>query len=165
MSLVRTVQFVGSAYGDADVNLTATVDGIVVFDGNVVTKPVAEISVEPSAQYVLFTTTIPMFNYGNMPTTITVNSGDLLIFGKTMANYCLISGGPNVAASTGATGFLSTNTYGNETKLNVTIDDVPKTPPDPRPTGKEGSWYWQVPVNGTMSFSAIIDQGDAGDTP
>lgn len=164
MSLVRTIRFVGSAYGTEDVNLTATLNGVTIFNGNVLTKPPANVSVLPEDQYTLFSTEIPMFNYGELPTSITVNSGDFVIFGLTQTNYAKIPGPGNTVISSGAEQFVPSFS-GPDTKLNVKIDDIAQETPDPRPPEALGSWTWTVPVNSTISFSSVISQGDAGPNP
>lgn len=163
MSLVRTIQFYGSAYGTDTVNLTASLNGVTVFNGNVTTQPTANVSIMPDDQYVLFSTEIPMFNYGDMPVSITVNSGDILVVQGTKGNYGVIPGPNDTRASTGADGFVFTTT--GDTKKNVKIDDVTQTTPSPRPPEAMGSWTFFVPTYSTITFDAVIDQADAGPNP
>ena len=86
----RTVQILGFAYGSSPASVTATVNGVEVFDGTVPTddQPVPslpDLELTP-LQQVLFTFEIDRNFSGTVPMTCTVNNGTV-VFGSILANY------------------------------------------------------------------------------
>ena len=165
----RTVQFWGQGYSTPPAvglaltpcTITATVDGNVVFSGVVPTSESTDILRLPTDQQVLFTFEIPLVTTGNaytIPVSLDI-TGDDLYLEQILVNYCNI--GNNV--SSGPTGFdviSSTDARSNVVITNATFSNPP---PDPRPTGTEGTWGWEIETapgqTSTMTFDMNTDPG------
>lgn len=81
----RTFQFYGMGYGSETTTITATMDGTVVFNGEVETLPIKPSPTDPKV--ILYTVDgIPVDFVGSKTMTVTVNSGNLIL-GDIMANY------------------------------------------------------------------------------
>lgn len=89
----RTIQIRGKGYGNTPAQVTATVNGNVVFSGNVTTvdEPVPQLpNLEiPSSDTVLFTFDVDLNFVGNLAMTCNVSSSTV-IFEEVYANYELM---------------------------------------------------------------------------
>ena len=89
----RTLQFYGLAYGDSNVSLTATINGVTVFSGEVSTinSPMLQPPIDLTSTAVLFSidnsTLFPTNWCGSYPMSITVTEGHGVIFGNICCNY------------------------------------------------------------------------------
>ena len=88
----RTLQFYGSAYGDSNVSLTATINGTTVFSGEVATinTPILLPPTPPSATVLFSIDNSPLFPtnwYGSYPMSITVTGGYGVVFDNIYCNY------------------------------------------------------------------------------
>ena len=89
----RTLQFYGSAYGDSNVSLTATINGTTVFSGEVATinAPILLPPVDLTSTTLLFSvdnsTLFPTNWCGSYPMSITVTGGLGVVFGNIYCNY------------------------------------------------------------------------------
>lgn len=85
----RTLQFCGCAYGNTSVSITATINGVNVFSGDL---PTADLPLDtPANSAVMFsvanTTLFPTNWAGSYPMSITVNSGNGLLLDGINSNY------------------------------------------------------------------------------
>jgi hypothetical protein len=72
----KTIQFLGQGYaptGTDPINVTATLDGNVVYTGTIPTLYTSDINRLPSAQVVLFTCELPINFAGTVPMSITLD--------------------------------------------------------------------------------------------
>jgi hypothetical protein len=89
----RTLQFYGYAYGDSNVSLTATINGITVFSGEVPTinSPIPVLPVDFSNEVILFSiensTLFPTNYSGAYPMSITVSGGYAAVLNNINCNY------------------------------------------------------------------------------
>ena len=88
----RTVQFFGQGYASAGTEpivITATLDGNVIYTGNIPTLYTSDIDHTPGEQVVLFTCELPIEYAGTAPMSIVLNNpvGVDAYFEQIMANY------------------------------------------------------------------------------
>jgi hypothetical protein len=62
-----------------------------------------------------------------------------------------------IALSTGPTGFSATMV--GDQRSNVYIDGVLQSTPNPRPSGRDGTWYWAVNQGSVLSYDLGVDAG------
>jgi len=157
----RTLQFFGQGYGPEAPIVTATIDGTTVFVGPVAnftdTAP-PQIFVPADYEY-LFSAEIP-FNSANANLTMNVSftGATALVLGEVLINYAPQVVANSVVSSSGASGFLESYPAG-DCRTNVTIDGVSQTTPDPRPTGLEGDWTWQIAEGNVLSYTLLVNSG------
>ena len=82
----RTVQFYGQGYGTVPAEITATLDGIVVYSGTVPTIDQENYNRMPEDQVLLFTAQVPVDFDGTKPMTISV-SNSTVVFAHVLGNY------------------------------------------------------------------------------
>lgn len=58
----------------------------------------------------------------------------------------------------GATKF-NDNYYPNDSRTNVTLDGIPVSPPDPRPSGQVGQWTWDILPGSILAFTLMVNAG------
>jgi hypothetical protein len=117
----RTLQFLGAAYGNSNVTVTATIDNVVVFNSTVatldqeapdtadVTKPMPVLfSVENSDQF-------PVDFAGSKSMSVAVSGGDCVILDAVLSNYILNYTFDKVAQLTNATINGTTLTFDSST--------------------------------------------------
>lgn len=160
----RTLQFYGQGYGATAPTVTASINGTVVFDG-----PIAgSVDQTPPESFsradndLLFTADIERTpGSQTFPMTVTVTGGTAVIFNWIWANWSVVEQA-NVYTSTGEAIFSGSD-GSNDPRSNVTIDGSPRTTPNPRPPGQEGTWAWTVYSGSTMTCDVTI--AGAKDTP
>lgn len=95
MAQNRTLQFIGYAYGNTPVSLTAQINGTQVFSGEVSTIDTAippapnDLSSAPALFTVEDSSLFPTDFSGSYPMTITVSNGYGIMLGPVLSNYML----------------------------------------------------------------------------
>jgi len=125
----RTLQFYGLAYGNSNVSLTAIINGITVFSGEVPTinSPVPTRPIDLSNEVILFSTensTLFPTNYsGAYPMSITVTGGYAAVFRTIKSNYVM---GFSVNTTVMENSSISGNvlTVGTVSSGNVSIGQI-----------------------------------------
>jgi hypothetical protein len=98
MAQNRTLQFIGYAYGNTPVSLTAQINGTQVFSGEVSTIDTAippapnDLSSAPALFTVEDSSLFPTDFSGSYPMTITVSNGYGIMLGPVLSNYMLNTG-------------------------------------------------------------------------
>jgi hypothetical protein len=174
----RTLQFLGGAYGNSNVTITATIDNVIVFNSTVatldqeapstgdVTKPMPVLfSVENSDQF-------PVDFAGSKSMSVAVSGGDSVILDSVLCNYMLNATASNVANVAtinygNATGFIAcyngnpSNSEGTfDTRSGVAINGVVQVP-DLAPKS-QGTWTWAVNTGNTLTCNLNVSAGDVG---
>jgi len=176
MATNRTLQFLGSAYGDSAVTITATIDNVVVYNGTVTTStepaPVSEDIVKP--QPVLFAVEnsdqFPIEFAGSRSMTIAVAGGEMVFLDQVLCNYMTgrqdlnSNTSPVIAGS--ATRFIScyigtpTNSEGTrDCRSSVTLNGNVQVPPLPV---SQGTWTWGITDGSTLAFNLNVSRGSDG---
>ena len=165
----RTVQFWGQGYsipieglGLTPNTITATVGGNVVFSGAIPTTYSSDILRLTTEQQILFTFEIPLITPPDIPYTLPVSlaiTGDDVYLEQILANYCNDAG--NTSGPTGFGPIDSGDARSNVVITNATYSSA--QPPNPRPTGAEGTWGWEIETapgqTSTMTFDMNIVPG------
>lgn len=91
----RTIQFLGQGYaptGTEPIVITATLNGNVVYTGNIPTLYTSDVSYDPTTQVVLFTCELPVDFAGTLPMSISLDSpvGVDAYFEQINSNYMAI---------------------------------------------------------------------------
>lgn len=168
----RTLQFLGLAYGNSDVTITATIDNVVVYNNTVATSD--EEMIDPGTDWTttnqLFTVEnsdqFPIEFAGSRVMSVTVTGGEGIFLTHVLSNYIAqTTGVGNVFTSTpgSATTFVAcyngTPTNSEETpdcRSNVVIDGVA-----PEPYVKStGIWTWQVNNGSTLVCNLNVSLGN-----
>jgi hypothetical protein len=155
--MARTFKQQGQGFGSSTVNITATIDGIQVYNG-----PINTIDQDPSDTYTgtmvdLFTWEIADRTFtGTQSMQITVTGGSALMLGDSLANYTNLM---SVESSTQEFGgfyyeFIDGVNFGDPLSA-VTIDGVAHT----RQTDLPGQWYWVISSGTTFSCTVNINTG------
>ena len=93
MASNRTLNFSGYAYGNSNVTLAVTINGVSVFNGEVATlneplpSPDVDLDNAPTLFSVAATDLFPTTFSGSYPMSVTVTGGDGAIFGSIYSNY------------------------------------------------------------------------------
>jgi hypothetical protein len=92
----RTIQFLGQGYaptGTEPIVITATLNGNVVYTGNIPTLYTSDVDRDPTSQVVLFTCELPVDFAGTVPMSIALDSpvGVDAFFEQIYSNYMLIN--------------------------------------------------------------------------
>jgi hypothetical protein len=159
----RTVRVYGQGYGETPASITATLNGVVVFDGEIPTtnQPITDLIVDPA---ILFTFEVPLPTDGTIPQTITVNTGTV-IFAGISANYNqlpTILPGPDVyaAISWRANYTAEPRTIlGVDPRSNPTIDGIPQT--SPVDTEEGSTVWWTIPQDSVFEYDLVVAPGYA----
>lgn len=173
MANTRTLRFLGLGYGSTPATITAAVNGNVVYNGQVpsVNQAGPAGPLDLADQEILFEYTgLPLDFSGNLPVTIQVTGGEMIVIGETLANFArIINKLNNTEDTSGAEGFVRTyrlpdgvvasETAPYDERSNVTIDGEPVSAPVPRSAGKTGTWFYKVAVGSTITFDTKIDAG------
>jgi hypothetical protein len=149
----KTLQFLGNGYGPtgtaAAVVVTfgeATFEGNTVFSGNIPTiYNAGEPLKAPDEMQPLFTVEIPEDSFGTFPMTVQVTAGDQVDLTQILSNR------NNEAGNIDVFGVMGT---GTDNRIDVVIDGVPQSLPDPRAEG--GEWTWSIPAGSTMSCNIVV---------
>ena len=157
----RTFKQLGQAYGSTPAVITATIDGAVVFSGEIPTTdtpipPMPDTSVGASELYT-WTNTVDFS--GTQSISISVANSPLLLT-NTMADYC-----GNVVADFGSfNSYIFDGVYISDPFSNVFIDGVSKSRgPDNNPLA--GQWHWIIPAGSTWSATMTVKAGWTPPTP
>jgi len=159
MAQNRTLQFIGLAYGDTPVSVTAEINGTTVFSGEISTVnspfPLSS-EINLSTNPVLFTVNdSPLFptNFsGSYPMTISATGGYGLVVGVVTCNYMLPSGNANSFASC----YYNAISNVGDPRSNVIINGNPiKSTPPPN-----GAWYWEATSPGNIVCDLSVDLGN-----
>lgn len=88
----RTIQFIGQGFGATTVNISVTANDEVIYSGpvNTLNQPLPRTQWPLDNCVTLFTLDVPVDYAGNLPMTISVNSGYGIKFVEVYANYVLI---------------------------------------------------------------------------
>ena len=168
----RTLQFLGLAYGNSAVTITATIDNVVVYNDTVTTLD--EVMLDPGTDW---TTTNQLFAVensdqfpiefsGSRVMSVTVTGGEGIFLTHVLSNYIAQpTQVGNIWANTpgNATTFVScyrgTPTNSEETsdcRSNVVIDGVAPEPYVKSP----GIWTWQVNDGSTLVCNLNVGLGN-----
>jgi hypothetical protein len=169
----RTLKFLGTAYGDSDVTIKATIDNVVVYNSTVTTldepPPVSEDIVKP--QPVLFSVEnsdqFPTTFAGTLTMTVEVTGGEIAFLDQVLCNY--MTGREDLNDDTSpvipgnATRFLPcyhgtpTNSEGTgDCRSNVTLNGNVQVPPLP---ASAGTLTWGVPNGSILACNFNISRG------
>ena len=174
----RTIQFWGQGfnttldgYGAAvPCTITATLNGNTVFSGAVPTIAGPDYSDSPVDQSLLFTATVPMDLEGSIPMTLTITGSDVYLK-QILVNYCKNSNlvDPSVWTTSGPDGFQPTSLTDSRSNVVCTgATYMNEPPPEPRPTGGEGTWGWEVETSGSpavFSYDLNLIRGSDVNSP
>lgn len=178
--ITRTVLFRGQGYNAlpqsgvelTPCTITATVDGNVVFSGEIPTLESSKFLYSSTNQVSLFTCQIPLITTGNdytLPVKLAI-TGDCVYLGQIEADYCYNTTNSSYHYATGnmnsgvtAVGPIYNN---GDARSNVIITNVAYSlppPPDPRPFGSEGTWHLEIYTaagqTSTVSFDMNVSPG------
>lgn len=95
---------------------------------------------------------VPPFSASEITTLQSTDPADL-----PAQNAILSSHGCNNFVSSGASNYQ--DIWPGEERSSVSIDGVPQTLPDPRPSGAEGTWGWTVTSGSVLAFDLNIATG------
>jgi len=113
----RTIQFLGDAHGNVATSITATVNGNVVFSGNVNLIGTEITKDTPKTDNVLFSFTIPIETTGTLPISIEVSANSSTVLVQTVkTNYGI---GPNPVFSAEQFAIVKDNTANVQAQLAV----------------------------------------------
>ena len=169
MSQNRTFQFIGKAYGNSAVTITATIAGTQIFSGQVPTvdEPIT-LPVPEADQLVLFTldnSSALNTNFsGSLPMTLVVSGGEGVVVEQINSNYYSGNALPAGTADAYAQCYQGTppNSEGSQDpRSSVVINGVATTPQRP-PTG---TWAWEIPSGQTMTHNFNIGVGTVANVP
>ena len=171
----RTLQFLGAAYGNSAVTVTATIDNVVVYNTTVTTAdeqvPLPEdignltftplFSVENSDQF-------PIEFAGARTMSLTVSGGDGIILTDVLSNYMQqISNVGNVFTETPGNATVFSSCYVNKTPTNsedtpdcrssVVLNGNVQVPPLSPSTG---TWTWTVDNGSTLVCNLNVSLGN-----
>lgn len=160
MAQNRTLQFIGYAYGNTPVSLTAEINGTQVFSGEV---PTIDTEIPPppndlSGATALFTLTdsplFPVDFSGTYPMTVSVDNGYGIVIQNVLLNYMYHANVPG-----NATDFYSC--YNGDAGItdprsDVTIDGVAQTVTRP----PNGPWIWTVDTGSTLACNLNVSLGN-----
>jgi hypothetical protein len=168
----RTLQFLGLAYGNSDVTITATIDNVVVYNNTVATLD--EEMIDPGTDWTttnqLFTVEnsdqFPIEFAGSRVMSVTVSGGEGIFLTHVLSNYMAqytkignIWEGTPGNATTFVECYNGTPTNSEETpdcRSNVVIDGVA-----PEPYVKStGIWTWQVDNGSTLVCNLNVGLGN-----
>lgn len=175
MATNRTFQFYGIGFGSTPVTVTARVNNTEIFSGEIPTidrpiDPYPYPMPEATGKTVLFrlvdSALLNTDFAGSVPMTVEVTGGYGAIFSKINSNYYRGNVTQTPTAGTvnnfgiSYTGVPTNSEGSKDSRSSVIIDGVAQTtqrPPD-------GTWWWLVPTNTTMSYNWNISVGQVGNT-
>jgi len=160
----RTLQFLGLAYGNSAVTITATIDNVVVYNDTVTTLD--EVMLDPGTDW---TTTNQLFAVensdqfpiefaGSRVMSVTVTGGEGIFLTHVLSNYMAQSAQVG-NATTFVSCYYGTPTNSEETsdcRSNVVIDGVAPEPYVKSP----GIWTWQVNDGSTLVCNLNVGLGN-----
>lgn len=159
----RTVRVFGQGFGSTPASITATLNGNVVFNGEIPTvdePPTVSIENPP----ILFEFEVPLNTNGNIPQTITINNGTV-VFAGISANYNQLPSdpaAPTVFASISWRANYKANPQpgdilGVDPRANPKIDGVLVTP---TPYTQEGSvCWWTISQGSVFEYDLVVVPG------
>lgn len=160
MAQPRTFQFIGAAYGNSPVTITASINSTQIFSGPVTTldQPIAS-PPSTSNNIVLFTIdNSDLLNTdfaGSLPMTVSVTGGYGITVGQITCNYAV--------GTVGAANVYGQCYFGNpinsenseDPRSSVVIGGVAKTPQRP----PNGTWVYMISEGETMTHNFNIALG------
>ena len=159
----RTFKQMGIAFGNQNLEITAKVDNVIVYQGTVVTSNVPEPelpNIDYSITNELFSWTIGNIEYsGSSVIEITVGNGAELLVGSLQANYNTVPGNTaNTWISSGPDGYQSFHwqQFGNTYINNVLQDSQTINHNLPN---QDGMWWWTLPAGTTFIENITITPG------
>jgi hypothetical protein len=171
----RTLQFLGLAFGDSAVTITATIDNVVVYNNTVATlnEPLVNDGTHWTTTNQLFTVEnsdqFPIEFAGSRTMSVSVTGGEGIILARILSNYMgqegTQIGNEWVGTPGNATTFVKcyhgapTNSEGTpDCRSSVVIDGVPQVPD--RTTNSQGIWTWKVKNGSTLVCNLNVSQGN-----
>jgi len=152
----RTFRQFGQSYGSTPATITSTVNGTVVFSGQITTID-APFPTLPNLSITgteLFTWTNTVNFSGTQSFSLSVENSPLLLTDST-ADYC-------AANNTSEFGFIYSYTEGNTTISdpfsNVFIDGV-SVERSSDYSELSGQWYWHIPAGSTFTATLNVNAG------
>ena len=171
----RTLQFLGLAYGNSAVTITATIDGVVVYNNTVATlnEPLVDNGTKWTTTNQLFTVEnsdqFPVEFAGSRTMSVSVTGGEGIILARVFNNYMTqyTQVGNTWSGTPGnATTFVQcfngtpTNSEGTpDCRSSVVIDGNVQVPPlEP----SFGTWTWVVNNGSTLVCNLNVSLGNVG---
>lgn len=160
---MRTVKINGLAYGSTPANITISLDGNIIFSGDIATQDSAVPALPDPAlvdsQATFCTFELPVDFAGQKPMTCTVNSGTV-VFGTITANYNKF---PDPTQPSGYVGmgpdvYINIDSDQGDARGNVTIDGIAQTD-HPAGTPLTGTWWWTVNSGSVLAYDVQVDAG------
>jgi hypothetical protein len=170
----RTLQFLGAAYGNSDITITATIDNVVVYN-NTVTTLDEEIPLPEDLGNIVFPTLFSVENSDQFPIefagartmSLTVTGGEGIILTNVLSNYMeqtVQIGTVSRQAPGNATAFvvcykgIPTNSEGTiDCRSSVILNGNVQVPPL---TPSTGTWTWEVNTGSTLVCNLNVSQGN-----
>jgi hypothetical protein len=142
----KRLRFRGQGYGSIPASIVATIDGVVVFTGEVPTLDQTTFVTDAEAQAVLFTAMVDATFSGTKPVSIQVTEGTV-VFAQTEGN--LGADGPNE--------WVTQVTTESDSRSNVTIAGASVSPtPGPGDSALVGDWHYTVKNPDTITFDQSV---------
>ena len=152
----RTFKQLGQSYGSTPAIITATINGTVVFSGEITTID-TPLPILPNLSVTgteLFTWTNTVDFSGTQSFSISVDNSPLLLT-DTSADYCVAN---NVSQFQSFYSYTQGDTYIYDPFSNTAIDGVAvqRNTSIPELTGQ---WYWLVPAGSTFTATLNVNAG------
>jgi len=171
----RTLQFLGAAYGNSAVTVTATIDNVVVYNTTVTTTD-AEIPLPEDIGNLTFPSLFSVENSNQFPTefagartmSLTVTGGEGIILTGVLSNYMeQISNVGNIYITAPGNATVFSSCYVNKTPTNsegtpdcrssVILNGNVQVPPLSPSTG---TWTWEVNNGSTLVCNLNVSLGN-----
>ena len=154
---MRTVKFLGYAFGATPASIVAKVDGTQVFSGDVITAPLTEMLQFPTTdlppEVTLFSIETAIDSESTVAVEVEVTSG-IVVFTNHVANYFVDK---TLHTLSGADRFKG---WGTDPRSNLTIDGVLQTVNSLDDNGNpSGSHFWTLDEGSTIAYDLFISAG------
>lgn len=158
----RTFKQMGVAFGTQDLEITAKVDNVVVYQGTVVTlnEPLPQLpNLEYSVTNELFSWTADVEFSGPQVIEITVGNDAQLLVAELTANYSRMAGNTaNTYISSGPDNYI---TFGWQQFGNTYINGVLQSSQTINHAELTGPWWWKLPAGSEFVENITVTPGSA----
>lgn len=152
----RTFKQLGQSYGSTPAIITATINGTVVFSGEITSIDIP-LPILPDLSVIgteLFTWTNTVDFSGTQPFSISVANSPLLLT-DTRADYCVAN---NVSQFQSFYSYIQDGINISDPFSNTAIDGV-AVQRGPDSTNLLGQWYWIIPAGSTFTATLNVNAG------